>query len=80
MQNQLLILLITHSLSTVRIVIRKDLKDSANGAVKTAVELLAVAASATQNVPYLGAISGMIIVVIKIRDVCCFGFMVNKYC
>jgi hypothetical protein len=73
-------LFITHSLSTVGIIIRKSLKDSANGAVKTAIELLAIAASLTQNVPYLGAISKTLTVVIKIRDVCCFEFIIIKYC
>jgi hypothetical protein len=62
-------ILVTYPHSTVGISIRHGLKDSANGAVKTAVALLAVAASATQDVPYLGAISGTLTEVIKIRDV-----------
>jgi hypothetical protein len=70
---------IAHSHSVVGISIRDDLKDSANGAVKTAVELLAVAASVTQNVPYLGAISGMLTEVIKIEDVCFFGFIFTEH-
>jgi hypothetical protein len=69
MHNCLSILLIVHSHSVAGISIRHDLKDSANGLVKTAVELLAVVASATQDVPYLGAISGLITAVLKIIDV-----------
>jgi hypothetical protein len=69
MQTCLLVLLVNRLCSTAGISIRYGLKDSANGAVKTAVELLAVVASATQDVPYLGAISGTLTEVIKIRDV-----------
>ncbi|KZV61576.1 TPR-like protein [Peniophora sp. CONT] len=46
----------------------ENLKKDAKGAVKTAVELLAVAASMTQNVPYLGIISGALTEFLKIED------------
>ena len=37
--------------------------------MKTAVELLCVAASMTQNVPYLGIISGALTELLKIQNV-----------
>jgi hypothetical protein len=49
--------------------IKKDLKDGADGVLKNAVELLAVVASVTQNVPYLGIISGVLTEVIKAKGV-----------
>jgi hypothetical protein len=48
----------------------QDLKDGTDGAIKTAVGLLGVVASATQNVPYLGIISGVLTELIKAKDVC----------
>ena len=45
------------------------LKKDAEGAMKTAVELLGVAASMTQNVPYLGIISGALTELLKIQNV-----------
>ena len=45
------------------------LKKDAEGAVKTAVELLGVAASMTQNVPYLGIISSALTELLKIQGV-----------
>ena len=45
------------------------LKKDAEGALKTAVELLGVAASMTQNVPYLGIISGALTELLKIQNV-----------
>lgn len=46
-----------------------NLKKDAKGALKTAVELLSVAASMTQNVPYLGIISSALAEFRKIQDV-----------
>jgi hypothetical protein len=79
MNLNLLLNLLYNSYSAVGIVIREALKDSANGVVKTAVGLLAVVASATQDVPYLGAISGLLTEVIKIIDVRFYGFIFTKY-
>ncbi|KZV76216.1 TPR-like protein [Peniophora sp. CONT] len=45
-----------------------SLKKDAKGAVKTAVELLGIAASLTQNVPYLGIISSVLTEFLKIQD------------
>lgn len=49
--------------------ISDSLRRDAKGAAKTAVELLGVAASMTQNVPYLGIISGALIELLKMQDV-----------
>jgi hypothetical protein len=49
--------------------ITQGFKDGANGAVKIAVNVLGVVASTTQNVPYLGIISGALTEFIKIKDV-----------
>ncbi|VDC03277.1 unnamed protein product [Peniophora sp. CBMAI 1063] len=46
----------------------ESLKRDAHGAVKTAVDILGVAASMTQNVPYLGIISGALTEFLKIQD------------
>ncbi|KZV62645.1 hypothetical protein PENSPDRAFT_692335 [Peniophora sp. CONT] len=51
-----------------RIQLSDSLKRDAKGAVKTAVELLGVAASMTQNVPYLGIISGALTELLKIEN------------
>jgi hypothetical protein len=48
---------------------KQDLTDGVNGAVRTAVDVLGLVASATKNVPYLGIISGALEEVLKIRDV-----------
>ncbi|KZV60039.1 TPR-like protein [Peniophora sp. CONT] len=50
-----------------RFQLSESLKKDAKGAVKTAVECLGVAASATQNVPYLGIISGALAEFLKIE-------------
>jgi hypothetical protein len=50
--------------------ITQGFKDSADGAVKTAAEVLGLVASSTQNVPYLGIISGALTEFIKVKDVC----------
>jgi hypothetical protein len=50
--------------------ITRNLKDGADGAFKTAVEALGLVASTTQNVPYLGILSGALTEFIKIKDVC----------
>jgi hypothetical protein len=51
--------------------ITQGFKDGATGAFKTAVDALGIVASTTQNVPYLGAISGALTAFIKIKDVYC---------
>jgi hypothetical protein len=48
---------------------RRNLTQSADGAVKAAVEALTVVSSATQGVPYLGAISTALTAILKIKDV-----------
>lgn len=45
------------------------MKKNSKGAVRTAVQIIAVAATATQNVPYLGAISSVLAEVMKVYDV-----------
>ena len=47
----------------------EKLKRDAKGAVKTAVDALGIAASLTQNVPYLGAVSSALATFLKILDV-----------
>jgi hypothetical protein len=49
--------------------ITQDFKDGVDGAVKIAVDVLGIVASTTQNVPYLGIISGALTEFIKIKDV-----------
>ncbi|KZV59882.1 hypothetical protein PENSPDRAFT_694758 [Peniophora sp. CONT] len=51
-----------------RLRLSDSLRQDAKGAAKTAVELLGVAASMTQNVPYLGIISGVLIELLKMQD------------
>lgn len=46
-----------------------DLKKNAKGMVKAVLEVLGVAASMTQNVPYLGIISSVLTEFLKIQDV-----------
>ncbi|KZV60721.1 TPR-like protein [Peniophora sp. CONT] len=48
--------------------ISEELKTSAKGAVKAAVDILSVAASVTQNVPYIGIVSGVLTELSKIQD------------
>ncbi|KZV62630.1 hypothetical protein PENSPDRAFT_692326 [Peniophora sp. CONT] len=50
-----------------RFELSENLKNDAKGAVKTAVDCLGVAASVTQNVPYLGIISGALAEFLKIE-------------
>jgi hypothetical protein len=50
--------------------ITQGFKDGADGAVKTAAEILGLVASATKNVPYLGILSGALTELIKVKDVC----------
>ncbi|KZV60044.1 hypothetical protein PENSPDRAFT_369934, partial [Peniophora sp. CONT] len=50
-----------------RFQLSESLKNDAKGAVKTAVEILGVAASMTQNVPYLGIISSALAEFLKIE-------------
>jgi hypothetical protein len=49
--------------------ITQDFKDRVDGAVKIAVDVLGIVASTTQNVPYLGVISGALTEFTKIKDV-----------
>ncbi|KAF7364975.1 TPR-like protein [Mycena venus] len=51
-----------------RIDFKKKLVETSKGAVQSALVALRVAASATQNVPYLGAISGVLVEISKIAD------------
>ena len=44
-------------------------KRDAKGSIKTAIDALAIAASLTQNLPYLGAVSSALTVFLKIQDV-----------
>ena len=44
-------------------------KQDASGALKTAVELLSIAASMTQSVPYLGIVSNVLTEIVKMEDV-----------
>ncbi|KZV62636.1 hypothetical protein PENSPDRAFT_657965 [Peniophora sp. CONT] len=57
----------TASAAGTRFQLSESLNKDAKGAVKTAVEILGVAASATQNVPYLGIISGALTEFLKIE-------------
>ncbi|KZV62643.1 hypothetical protein PENSPDRAFT_692333 [Peniophora sp. CONT] len=50
-----------------RLELSESLKNDAKGAVKTAVDILGVAASMTQSVPYLGIISGVLAELLKIE-------------
>ena len=49
--------------------ISEDLKKDSRGAVKAVVEALGVAATVTQSVPYLSAISGVLAELLKIQGV-----------
>ena len=49
--------------------ISEDLKKDSKGAVKAVVEALGVAATVTQSVPYLSAISGVLAELLKIQGV-----------
>jgi hypothetical protein len=62
------------TLINVGIRISQGFKDGATGAVKTAVDVLGIVASTTQNAPYLGIISGALTEFIKIKDVFCVKF------
>ncbi|KZV62699.1 hypothetical protein PENSPDRAFT_711258, partial [Peniophora sp. CONT] len=58
----------TSSAHATRFHIDEDTKRDAQGYLKSAIELLGVAASMTQNVPYLGIVSGILTEMIKIED------------
>ncbi|KZV72146.1 hypothetical protein PENSPDRAFT_371852 [Peniophora sp. CONT] len=51
-----------------RIVISEKLKENTQGAIRTTIELLSIAAQMTQSVPYLGAISTALTEFMKIQD------------
>ncbi|KAJ7631749.1 hypothetical protein B0H17DRAFT_1217791 [Mycena rosella] len=53
-----------------RVELKKKLLETSKGAVHLAALALEVAASAAQNVPYLGSISTVLKEVVKITDVC----------
>jgi hypothetical protein len=63
------LLVFTLTLINTGIRITQDFKDCVDGAVKIAVDVLGIVASTTQNVPYLGIISGALTEFIKIKDV-----------